>query len=803
MKKIIVNDNVRQVAKICSESLAYIFIVCLLVTSYLGIYIEKYGYEVNYSVLFRLALFGSIVSLVVVRIVLRELNLSSNWNEWKNTSLFFFFAFFVAAIYYLVGSVSGKANIRGVNLLICFYFVYYALGYSDNISSFFLAKRVKCFFIAIFVLMALGFPVLTGKIINLESYLSVKELGPLRQMLVIKNPQSNEPLLIKLSPEAAVTTKSNIERNKTSKNKNVIGEFYLNEPEATFRLAVNGNNLQAVCLLGDYEKLNQKLDTLDACVSSFVSLAGKSEKSLRTLVAEIPFVDQSVAFQVLQKINQTYLDNIAIEKGATPKERASVMMVRGAYFHHYNSIARSVIDTNGISSFFSNQYGFGPLFFTKITSVVTGLSTFDSIYVATVISNLIVFVLLVVILIGDKQAGIVWLGFSVSILATYFLSNMMAPFLYYVRYLPTIFLVLLLFYVKKFKFIDPEKEAIWRKILFFAVMSLVSVYNFEYAILTCLGVLVGGALVKNKFYIVSGLMFLVVAIALKKMFADPTAIGANYLGYIAGTSIDGRISDVTYLFFAAIGLTFYRLYKSYDDLCSDSDLIVGAMIIVMLCAKIAWIGSPNHIGPLFLLLAILYSRVSCSHSSNLTTSNLRVNYLFPSFYIAILVITISYWGMFHYNVKFSGINYVKSNISSIFSMPQELDRKLRSIEEVYEEGALVLSPIDNAIALHLRASVSLPYPDVSTNINSPLDSARILKAYVDNPKGQVIVDKAIIEMPQIIIEYSDVLIGGLNLGNSVNMYADNIKEMSKIYFSLQGSGFHVCRENAYFVVLCR
>ncbi len=802
-----IQNNIKKIIGACSEAIAYVLVVSLVAMSRISEYIEDYGYEINTPVLLRLCIFGAIVSLIVTYIAIRGINLKSDWSEWDSKKYYGFGFIIIGSIYCIVGFLYAKISGREIAALVIAYAAYYFFSYSQIITKYVNNKYLINAFLPLIVGAALVLPIVTGKTINSEGYLSPSDLEVMRNNINFIVPQDDSWMKLNLDVEDSSFVELNIAKNNVSTNKIASHQYRFDKLKLEFKLDLAEGGISAVCLLAKYGNINNKIESLDDCFTS-INSANKSEVQLRKVIAELDLIDRSFAVEIINKLNQRYVGNILIDKDQKIKDNLSIMMVRGAYFHHYNSIARSLNGFDGpskIVDYFSNQYGFGPIFLVKIITVTTGLSHFDSIFTATLAANITVFILLLAFLyknLGKRNTNIIWLGFSLSILGTYFLSNMMAPFLYNVRYLPTIFLIIFMLLGSELKStIYPSSR--FQKIVFTLLLCLIAIYNFEYAVLTCFGMMLGGIFIGNKFYFTSGLLTIGAAISAKVLFNDSNSIGTNYLGYLSGGGIGG-FGIITYLFIMAIGIISFYLFCGHRNIIKSGrgGVIVASSIVFLLSAKVAWIGSANHIGPLFLLLAIIYSRLNTTANTKIIGYKLKLNYIFHGIYVVALVLAFLSWHDFKYNSKFTGVDYVQNKLSVIFKIPKALDEKLKSVDEVYRDGNLVLSPIDNAISLYLGRQISRPYPDVSTNINTFLDFSRVYKSYVTKIKGEIIVDRAIIENSAVGVQYTDVIISKLNMGSSYVKYQKNLDEMFKIYVMLKDAGYAECRGNEYYIVMC-
>ena len=103
----------------------------------------------------------------------------------------------------------------------------------------------------------------------------------------------------------------------------------------------------------------------------------------------------------------------------------------GFYTHHYAAIAHSIDNAPDTISLGSNQYGFGPLFLAK-TFTAFGLSSYDGIYLATILANLILAFALIILFRRTTAPTqvLISIGFILSIAVSFLLNHMFAPMVF-------------------------------------------------------------------------------------------------------------------------------------------------------------------------------------------------------------------------------------------------------------------------------------------------------------------------------------------------------------------------------------
>jgi len=99
-------------------------------------------------------------------------------------------------------------------------------------------------------------------------------------------------------------------------------------------------------------------------------------------------------------------------------------------------------------------------------------------------------------------------------------------------------------------------------------------------------------------------------------------------------------------------------------------------------------------------------------------------------------------------------------------------------------------------------TLTKPYPNVSTNINSPVDITDIYLAYTQDGSHRVLFDKSIFN--QDLNGYISNRFVGLDsaLDGQVNGYFyENYKFLS-LYSKFLDASYYVCQENEMFIALC-
>ena len=196
--------------------------------------------------------------------------------------------------------------------------------------------------------------------------------------------------------------------------------------------------------------------------------------------------------------------------------------------------------------------------------------------------------------------------FQATILASSFLgilalwfSHFFAPFLYPIRYLPTIVLVILLSTRVLREQSKPQRLSDDALILLF--LPLIATYNFEYAIPTVIAVFFAAVIGKRLTMIIASTMTLLLAFIVK-FFASPTNQTARMdvlryfdMEFISIMDIQAKI----YIGLMCIVTIFYLLKLRNLESFASNVVIFTALA----CSyKALGVGSVNHLGAGLLLL---------------------------------------------------------------------------------------------------------------------------------------------------------------------------------------------------------
>lgn len=786
-----------------------IFIIASLVLTVLaGEYAEMSGYQPEYRVIFRTTGFLAAAMAIFIAATIRQYEF---YEKIKLKGLLPISGLVLINVYSCktLAYVLLGGGFTTKSVIFCFFaylfiyvWVFWMGGVREKASD-----ATRTLLATLLAVVALFYPVAASKYLNSESYASIGEIervaGDFEKIL------TNQSTLIgiNLDSSSANVFKSNLRVAENTPQMGLIGYYNMKASDngVEVGLSLDNQNLHLLCLLGDYTLVNARGSYLSLyeCMTSIFSQTDHTRFASMRSILKIPITSTIIREQISSQVGKINIDNLRPKKGSEYENQLRYMFVKGAFFHHYNSIALGIGNAGDVESYFSNQYGFGPLILIKIVSMVAGLPIFDSIYIAVVSINILVGLLVVVIAQSYKgwEKRLLFMGLGASVAVTYSISNVMAPMLFFIRMLPTILIFcLILFALKNGKEVRHEK---WIRSSYFFLLVLVALYNFEYAVLTCLGIVAAGIVLRDRFYLLSGVSAAILALIMKYSFAKGGSSEANYAAYMSGVGL-GDLSVFTLAFSACAGIVLARIIKSWLDGRASPEIVVLSSIFIALCTKVAWMGSANHIGPLFLLMAILAVLDSRLESNGRSVMYRRSNdfYSFVVFCTLVSSLIISFRGFPHNSYIKSG-NYEISKLSAIFKMSTDLKYKLEEFAVLYKPGDLVLSPIDNALSLRVSARVTAPYPDLSTNLNAPVDFEKVRHEYIKTENGRRIIVDSLVSNPilrQNTFDQAALIPNSLKYG--LASYERQFSTMEVVLNGIKDAGFTQCESRLHFVVYC-
>lgn len=710
------------------------------------------------------------------------------------TALFFIIVglIFSLLIYTLQTTFNQSAN----NAFLLFALIYISIhgwALTDRLTKLTLSRKIietSLIFIGFFVLIL---PYLTPHYLNSESYPNDYEVNYLKTKIEnIPNYQNVNHSIVLTDTELDIV-RSNIALLSLSDSKSKIGKFNLYGNKFVWKS--NVDKLSALCLLIDHSRQKKtNIQSIENCVDSLAT----EKYGISNTIGNLVFINARISASVYEDVHKSLYKTPKFEDQLSSLQHLSVMLVRGALFHHYNSIAQTIYSYNSITELFTNQYGFGPLSITALIGKITNLTIFDSLFYSILITNLFVGILVAYSAWRKENQSTVWLGFILSIYITYSISNILAPFLYFIRYLPTILFCLYIYSKDEEIANNKFREPYW---LLFTL--LIAIYNTEYAFLTLSAILVVAWYWKKTKLAFLAFGGIILSALIKVIFSSHQATATNYFYYLAGVGMgEAKVGVISSLYLILLGLIAFSKRKKIFQLRQQSDFaqVLLFVITVFLSVKVIWNGGANHIGPLFLILGLILALDKDKTKNKNSMAIDKKAFLFLSIVISIIS-TISLI-FYSYNSKFPGVRYIQSSLSDHFEVSSALKTKMDNFQSIYKEDYLLLSPIDNALSLYVNKKTTAIFPDISTNINLSSDINFITGKYL-LLKKPIVIDKVLVNYNQDISNLTESFNGvSKNTNQLLYEYANNNFKLNKVYESIRYAGYNQCNENQDFIVLC-
>jgi hypothetical protein len=584
--------------------------------------------------------------------------------------------------------------------------------------------------------------------------------------------------------------------------------------------------IEALCLLGNYDSMSRENITLIqdfqtfgnvfACINELQENRTTPDHSLSQQINKIPFITVETRdrlFELYPKFvveeNKRFVNAIKYQKEINLFTQ--LVGNKGLFFHHYNSIIQTINTAKSYFDFGSNQYGFGPLFITEMVHKITKITLFDAVFASTLFINGLI--LLILIIISSKLShefkAIMFISYITSILTTYLTTDLMAPFLYYIRYLPSVLLALLMFHAISLNY--KIENSNYGKYVFFTILILISIYNFEYAIFTVAAIGATSMIKRNKFYFISSVILFSSIIFIKiishlYLFQPEITVPVRYMTYFSQWgAVTNDYRTLTFLLIV-LGLTIW-LFKLRKKIELSAEYYIIFFLLLFLNIKVVWNFAFNHIGPLFLLagLVIISNLIIISKQNSKTKNEIQFaeGFFGKKLNICLMVLIClsiipNTKNVFLMTEKIHFEEYSKSLISSKFSIAKGLLEKLESAKKIYRDGDLIISPIDNSIAIFLGKKVTKPFADLSTNINYNSDIPRISRYFLDKSK-RIIVDEYIDRngFNNVIQNWSRIP----RRQEYFKGYSSNLKKFRELLNTLMPL-LYKCDQNQHFTVYC-
>ena len=817
MKMFKINNNLRfieekkEVFNFVFQSIrlfSYALIFSMILVTPISIIFEGYfDYSLNEKIMTRVLFFGFAISLLMTKILFEIISVTDKSSMLGLKALALTTILFLSGLFAYQQSFYGNFTKTEYLVITIIRFLITSLEFKFNdkglINNQFRVKFKKIFSYTLLIL-ALLVPFIGSNYLNSESNINFE--------VVNKDLKDATKKLLKISPKLSNLNNSQIELfEKNIEEFELFNRFdhfssqkIINDNSIIF--TYNSTSFANLCFFlknATANEINQcyadvsRSKTKDS-IETLIEFTYNNEYSVDPIVNSF-YKDYKKQYEAIYNISHN-LDKKII---SDTRKYMAIGQLKGGYFHHFNSIIQTINTSKNNYEFFNNQYGFGPLFLVSLTTKIFKTTPFDAVFFTTIFLN---FLTLLFVLTSTKKVNFLLLnGFSVSILSVYMLSQMMAPFLYIIRIFPIILICLLIY-----KFVITNKKALnsnYKFLLLFLVL-ISSFYNFEYAILLSGALIIGGIFIKEKKYAFMGILSFFSALFTKLYFLNAgDFISVNYIAYIAGSGRGDSLNLFMLIFFAAVVFLSVLVFKNRKIQNKHSFIILFQFFFMLL--KIVWIGSFNHISGLFLIMAIL-ADLFLRSNKNIKKNNVIIsdgNFLKVSnlFFILILLNLLYHSLFFNMSEKIGNLNYVKnSSLSNFYNVESSYSNKIEKFAAIYKYGDLVISPMDNALALRISNVITKPYPDLSTNLNSNSDFKIILDSYLKS-ESDIIIDKNIYFFDdyredfdnyyRLSVAYTDMVIS--------ENYFKNLKKLHKLYENLISSNsYYVCNENEDFVKIC-
>jgi len=475
----------------------------------------------------------------------------------------------------------------------------------------------------------------------------------------------------------------------------------------------------------------------------------------------------------------------------------------GFFSHHFNVIAEGFREVEVGNLMVSNQYGIGPISSVKAISVILGLNVYDSILVAPSLSFAIIFGFLAFFIrnVNQEHKATIFASLFLGMFCTWWFSHFFAPFLYPIRYLPTIFLSLLL----TSRFLNNKKQNRYFSdvVLTAFYLPFIAIYNFEYAIPTCLAI-IAAAIISGHF----GLSFLALIsllIALCFKFfpaADRTYATVDFQSYFDKSTFGDldAISSVYLGMLVLIALFYVSRIKSQDRFASDV-----VFFIALTCSyKSLGVGSANHLSAGFLMLGcavcVLHKTISPSDNYNRVLKRCSLGCF--NFGLLLCLVMIALNGRFSLHFELPTERYVRTEFSTFQPVSAGLAEKASDFEILLKEESLVISPSDVVLSIWHGRSLTAPFNELGTTITKPKLYQQIAAQYTKS--DHIIVDRFISDK-----NYFDEIIALLSEPLYSNHLGDRrqweiIDAMKNLHRQIiDTSQFKLCGTSKHFVAYCK
>jgi hypothetical protein len=370
----------------------------------------------------------------------------------------------------------------------------------------------------------------------------------------------------------------------------------------------------------------------------------------------------------------------------------------------------------GLQAFF-NQYGLGPIYIANTIKNLSGSTSIDSIFATILIINFLV--ALGCIVVFPKNSFILFYC-AISIITVYLTSNIIAPFLYYIRFLPVLILGAL--YAKGIN-IFLEKKNTSNLIIYF-IFLLIATYNKEYGFLVLAALLCAFLITKEIICIKYAGVMAIGFISVYSLVPQESSATSSLLTVLAGVGINPNLSIVGFIWFAILAYLFWIVNQVYKQQKWDVEIIFWTALLLLFSVKVAWAGSANHIGGLLLIYAMVITGFINNSGGN--NSSLRIAWLSIAA-AGMCVLTIPGISYLNYFNQSKEVSYLKTNWSNKFNFSDYLVKKDESFKNFASiKSYSLMSTQDDFLQMVNQVNLTGKYHNYSTQINYPVDAIKII-----------------------------------------------------------------------------
>jgi hypothetical protein len=338
--------------------------------------------------------------------------------------------------------------------------------------------------------------------------------------------------------------------------------------------------MSSLCLILDTEQTQQ---SFYECINKLANIPkiGGSDDEFYYALFNYKFLDDYNFKSFISSNNNSFYEEKKWTYFREIDPQLAISLVKGAIFHHYNAILLTLNNFRSLHELSTNQYGFGSLYATKIISDIFEVTYFDSLYLSIPIFSILTIFALGAVCYRRNNLRIIFIGYSLSILVTYGISNIFAPFLYFIRYFPAI-LISFYLYKKIVNIIDNKHTSgeIFDRFVFIVLLIINTFYSFEYGLLTSISILAVSLIYKDKFYSILGLIFLTASVLVKISSPEQIFNQGGFIASISGVGMGGALGVISILYLInTIGL-FFLVCKSHNKKIIPKELMLLLFIIL-------------------------------------------------------------------------------------------------------------------------------------------------------------------------------------------------------------------------------